>query len=127
PVAGEAPLVVRRRYQPTHNIGYFRYLECGRLDAYGQPQGDITPWTEIQFPFDPALQLVDGLKRLPVTRGHNFNNLVEEVYTCDANGIIEVEISDLTNEFSQRFRLRGKGTTSRTKNKTGEKGMEARG
>lgn len=127
PAAGEPPLIVQRRYQPSHNIGYFRYLECGRLDAFGQPQGDITPWSEIQFPFDPSLQSQDGLKRTTVTRGHSFGNLIEEVYTCDANGIIEVEISDLTNHFSQRFRLRGKGTTSRQKAKAGEKGMEAGG
>jgi molecular chaperone DnaK (HSP70) len=117
PGAGEAPLVRRRRYQPTHNLGFFRYLECGRVDAAGQPQGDITPWTEIVFPFDPTLQAHDGLKRTPVTRGHYYGNLVEEVYSCDANGIIEVEISDLTNGFSQHFRLRGKEKTSRSRAK----------
>lgn len=117
PAPGEPPLVRTRRYCPKHNIGYFRYLECGRVEG-GQPQGDITPWNEVQFPFDPALQSGESLKRTPVTRSHRLNNLIEEVYTCDANGIIEVEISDLTTHFSQRFRLRGKETKAKPKTKS---------
>jgi molecular chaperone DnaK len=118
PASGEPPLLRTRRYHPTHNVGYFRYLECGRVNEAGQPQGDITPWKEVFFPFDPALQTADGIKRTTITRGRRFENLVEEVYSCDANGIIEVEISDLTNQFSQRFRLRGKEKTSRSRAKS---------
>lgn len=115
PAPGDEPLRRTRRYRPTHNLGYFRYLECGRVDAHGQPQGDITPWSEILFPFDPALQAGDSLKRTPVTRGQHFDNLIEEVYSCDANGIIEVQVSDLTSGFAQRFRLRGKETSAHPK------------
>ena len=28
-----APIVVERRYRPTHPIGHLRFLECGALDA----------------------------------------------------------------------------------------------
>ena len=112
PAKGEPPLARVRRYAPTHNIGDFRYLECSRVDQAGQPQGDIAPWDEIVFPFDPALQsgdgLPNGLKDMAITRGHSYGNIVEEVYSCDANGIIEVEIADTTNGFSRRYRLRGK-------------------
>ena len=78
------------------------------MDQAGQPQGDIAPWDEIVFPFDPALQSDNGLKDVTITRGHSYGNIVEEVYSCDANGIIEVEIADTTNGFSRRYRLRGK-------------------
>jgi molecular chaperone DnaK (HSP70) len=108
PAKGEPPLLSVRRYAPTHNIGAFRYLECSRLDQTGQPQGDIAPWDEILFPFDPALQSDDGLKQTAITRGQRYGNVVEEVYSCDSNGIIEVEIADDANNFSQRYKLRGK-------------------
>ncbi len=112
PAKGESPLARVRRYAPTHNIGDFRYIECSRIDQAGQPQGDIAPWDEILFPFDPALQsgngLPNGLKETAVTRGRRYDNIVEELYSCDANGVIEVEIADVTNGFSRRYRLRGK-------------------
>src|SRR5262249_38063902 len=56
PTKGEQPLVRVRRYAPIHNIGHFRYLECSRVDQSGQPHGDLAPWDEILFPFDPALR-----------------------------------------------------------------------
>jgi molecular chaperone DnaK (HSP70) len=108
PVKGQPPLVRVRRYAPAHNIGYFRYLECSRVDRAGQPQGDIAPWDEILFPFDPALRNDNGLTDAVITRGHDYGNIIEEVYSCDANGIIEVEIADISNHFSHRHRLRGK-------------------
>lgn len=108
PGKDEPPLVRVRRYAPTHNIGCLRYLECSRVDQAGQPQGDIAPWDEITFPFDPALQSDHGLNGAAVTRGRGYGNIIEEVYSCDANGIIEVEIADTTNHFRRRYRLRGK-------------------
>lgn len=113
PAQGEPPLTVVRRYSPTHNIGVFRYLECSRVDQEGHPQGDIAPWDEIIFPFDPVLQLsasqeVDGKKEISIVPGYDFGTVVEEAYSCDSRGIIEVEIADKTNGFSRRFKLRGK-------------------
>jgi hypothetical protein len=78
------------------------------LDPAGQPQGDIAPWDEILFPFDPALQSDNGLKQTQITRGQQYGTVVEETYSCDSNGIIEVEIADAANQYSRRFRLRGK-------------------
>ncbi len=106
PARGEAPLVRTRRYHPAHNIGHFRYLECSSLSPTGQPQGDLTPWNEIHFPFDPALRHEDSLKDQPVTRLFQADSLIEEVYSCDASGIIGVAIQDLTRSFGQHFRLR---------------------
>jgi hypothetical protein len=108
PAKGDPPLRRTRRYAPAHNVGYFRYLECGRVDEAGQPQGDIAPWDEIIFPFDPTLQNDNGLGEASVTRENQPGSIVEEVYSCDHNGIIEVEIADVTSRFSRRYRLRGK-------------------
>jgi len=112
PAKGEQPLTRARRYAPTHNVGYFRYLECSRVDPAGHPQGDIAPWDEILFPFDPALQSTlqsgEDLKEALIARGRDYGNVIEEVYSCDHNGIIEAEIKDATNGFSRRYRLRGK-------------------
>ncbi|MGH9768344.1 MAG: Hsp70 family protein [Blastocatellia bacterium] len=112
PAKGEQPLARVRRYAPTHNVGYFRYLECSRVDRAGEPRGDIAPWDEILFPFDPALQSTlpsgEELKEASIKRGQTYGNVVEEVYSCDHNGIIEVEIKDAANGFSRHYRLRGK-------------------
>jgi molecular chaperone DnaK (HSP70) len=43
-----------------------------------------------------------------VTRVNLNGRLIEETYSCDANGIIEVEITDLNDHFSRSFKLRGK-------------------
>ena len=106
PGKGEAKLILQRCYLPAHNVGHFRYLECGGLDEHSQPQGDITRWDEIYFPFDPALRDETDLSVIPVVRASGLHNLIEETYTCDSNGIIEVEIKDLTNHFSRSFMLR---------------------
>ncbi len=107
PATGEPPIIRTRRYHPAHNIGHFRYLECGSLDAQGQPHGDLTPWQEICFPFDPALRTDKDLEQHIVTRSQHSDNLIEEVYSCDSSGIIEVAIQDLTSYFGQHFRLCG--------------------
>jgi molecular chaperone DnaK (HSP70) len=108
PLKGEQPLVRVRRYAPIHNVGHFRYLECGRLDQDGQPQGDLAPWDEILFPFDPQLRGVEDLKGASVSHSRDHTHIVEEVYSCDHNGIIEVEIKDAANGFSRRYTLRRK-------------------
>src|SRR5215813_11804606 len=108
PAKGEQPLTRVRRYAPTHNVGHFRYLECSRVDRAGQPQGDLAPWDEILFPFDPALRSGENLKDASITRRRNHSEVVEEVYSCDHNGVIEVVIKDAANGFSRNYRLRGK-------------------
>jgi molecular chaperone DnaK (HSP70) len=113
PTKDEQPLVRVRRYAPIHNIGHFRYLECSRVDQSGQPQGDLAPWDEILFPFDPALRAPEdsrseNLKDASISRASSHNHVVEEVYSCDYNGIIEVEIKDAADHFSRRYTLRRK-------------------
>jgi molecular chaperone DnaK (HSP70) len=112
PAPDAAPLTRVRRYQPTHNIGHFRYLECSQLTTTGEPAGDLTPWDEIYFPFDPALHTTSDLPALPITRMALEAQWIEEYYACDAHGIIEVEMTHQTRSCTRRYRLRdsdGKG------------------
>ena len=41
PRPGQPPLRVTRSYHPAHNIGHFRFLECGTLKSTYQPDGDV--------------------------------------------------------------------------------------
>ena len=107
PRAGEGKLTRRRSYHPAHNIGHFRYVECSRIDEQGQPTGDITPWDEIYFPFDPELQNKLWLESLPVSRTSLNGQLIEELYTCDEHGIIEVSIINHSTRYQRSFRLHG--------------------
>ena len=108
PEAGRDSLRRSRRYRPAHNVGHFRYLECSRTDERGQPVGDITPWDEIYFPFDPALLDQAQLERIPVTRNQTGDQLIEELYACDAQGIIEVSIVNHTTAHHRSYRLHGR-------------------
>jgi molecular chaperone DnaK (HSP70) len=103
PTPGEKPIEIRRDYWPAHNIGHFRYLECSHLGEDGQPAGDVTVWDEIRFPFDPALQDVDGV---PVERsGVAMSQQIGETYSSDASGAVTVSISNLTACYERQYRL----------------------
>jgi molecular chaperone DnaK (HSP70) len=106
PSRGEEPLRILRSYRPVHNIGYFRYLECAQLGANNQPEGEISNWAEIRVPFDPMLRDSGDLSDQPVRRYAPAQELViEEEYTCDANGDVEVRIRDQITQQSNEFRL----------------------
>lgn len=106
PLAGERPVVRSRTYHPVHNIGHFRYLECTRRSADGQPVGDITYWDEIRFPYDPALKSSRELHAtaVEVSRAATAQS-VEERYSVDSGGSVVVTIANLTAGYSQEFRL----------------------
>jgi len=103
PGPGEHPLEIRRRYNPVHNIGHFRYLECTHLDPHGQPCGDVTIWDEIQFPFDPALREIDAVEveYSPAAQSHE----IEETYSIDASGTVTIAIGNLTAGYQRAYRL----------------------
>ena len=106
PSADEPPIRLERVYQPAHNIGYFRYLECSRLNENGQPVGEITNWAQIQFPFDPTLWGRNDLARVPVQPLANRNGLVvREEYVCDASGNLRVKISEAPSGNTCEFAL----------------------
>jgi len=105
PAIGKS-LIVTRRYQPAHNLGHFRFLECSHLDESREPRGDIVAWDQVYFPFDP--QLVDNdLNSVAV---HNWSGaqgtIIEEQYRCDSAGMIEVVISNLATGMVRSFAIR---------------------
>ena len=102
-----------RRYQPTHNIGHFRFLECSRIDEHGHPTGDITPWDELYFPFDPELRNEAQLEAIQIKRITLGEQLIEEVYSCDENGVIEVSIINHTNRYQRNYQIHGSHIVAR--------------
>lgn len=103
PTGGQAPLVVTRNYRAAHNIGHFRFVECSRLRD-GQPDGDVTPYDPVFFPFDPALRDDQNLGCLPVSRCDDGPD-VEERYVVSAGGTVEVTLTAGPGQLSRTFRL----------------------
>jgi molecular chaperone DnaK (HSP70) len=107
-----APIVVERRYHPTHAVGHLRFLECGTLDPAGQPVHDLVPWTDIYFPYDPALadQPVDGdrdaLAPLAHERRPDLQHIViAERYTYASDGTIKVQIENVSRGYARTYEL----------------------
>jgi len=106
PSAGEPPLTVRRRYQPVHNVGLFRYLEASHLDATGRPAGDIAVWDEVLFPLDPELAKRDDLSSIAVEHsGAALHQEVQEEYACSAAGTLTATIHNLTSGYQREYAL----------------------
>jgi molecular chaperone DnaK (HSP70) len=106
PAPGESPLIVERVYQPAHNIGHFRYLECSQLDEHGQPTGDIANWDQILFPFDAQLEGCADLAAVPVALLANPEGLrIREQYICDAGGSLRVRISAEPAGYAREFSI----------------------
>jgi hypothetical protein len=106
PAPGDPPLRIVRTYQPAHNIGHFRYVECSRVNGVGHPSGDITVWDDILFPFDPALKDSPALADVPIARTERTTgNWIEEEYVCDAGGNIRVAISNRSSGYRWEYRL----------------------
>ncbi|ORV92146.1 molecular chaperone Hsp70 [Mycobacterium interjectum] len=103
PVDGRSPLVVQRTYRAAHNIGHFRFVECSRL-VNGRPDGDVTPYDPVLFPFDPALYDRDDLGRQPVGRCSDGPD-VEERYVVAPSGAVEVTLTTHPAGFRRTFRL----------------------
>ncbi len=92
PARGEAPLSTDIRYQPRHNIGRLRYLECTSVDPDGKPVAGLRPWSEILFPYDSGLAVNDALHPDRICIRDDLSTEAVETYTCDNDGIITVQI-----------------------------------
>jgi molecular chaperone DnaK len=103
PTAGDPPIVVTRTYRAAHNIGHFRFVECSRLRD-GRPDGDVTPYDPVFFPFDPALEDDRDLPRQPVRRRDDGPD-VEERYVITSGGAVEVTLTTRPERLSRTFRL----------------------
>ncbi len=106
PSAGEPGVTVSRVYRPVHNVGDFRYLEASHIGEDLQPTGDIAVWDEIRFPFDPELAGATSLENVPVLKSPRAETQeIEELYTCDAAGVVTVKIRNRTSNYGREYRL----------------------
>jgi hypothetical protein len=101
---GTGPVVVERVYRPAHAVGHLRFLECARLDEHGQPAGDLTPWRELRFPYDPSLAGRDDLDRVPVEPFASADEIAE-TYTYQRDGTIAVDIENRSRGYRRTFVL----------------------
>jgi molecular chaperone DnaK len=96
------PAQVSRRYRAAHNVGHYRFVECGRIDA-GRPEGNLAAWDEVLFPFDPSLRDRD-LSAVQVERlGHGPE--VEETYRCGSDGTVTASLRVVDDGFERTLRL----------------------
>ncbi len=106
PPPGEPALTIKREYSPVHNIGHFRFLECSHRTEDGVPNGEVTVWDEIRFPFDPSLQQSTDLTGMAVGFSHTAPlQHIEETYECDGGGAITVTIANRSSGYSRTYRL----------------------
>jgi molecular chaperone DnaK (HSP70) len=127
PSAGERGITVSRVYRPTHNVGDFRYLEASHIDENLQPKGDIAVWDEIRFPFDPELAEVSSLENVHIHESPGAKTQeIEELYTCDAAGVVTVKIRNLTSHYEREYRLgRWSGRASAVRPGAGQRAQKA--
>jgi molecular chaperone DnaK (HSP70) len=106
PAEKSARAIAERTYRAAHNVGHFRFVECGEIDREGHPRGDLANFADIYFPFDPHLygQGVE-LGRIHVDRLGSEGPLIRERYAVDANGIVEVTIENLDDHYELAYRL----------------------
>jgi hypothetical protein len=93
PRRGEPPLERVARYHPHHNLGHLRYLECASVGADGMPDEGVRAWSDILFPYDPSVPLAAAVSKDAITTTDAFSaTAVCEIYRCDSDGVITVEL-----------------------------------
>jgi molecular chaperone DnaK (HSP70) len=126
PVGRRARLETVRQYQAAHDVGVFRFVECGEIGENGAPSGDVRPHATIYFPFVAEARSRLGLEagsserpsaraRAPrrpseppaaevqVARLAGPGPQVEERYALDASGVFRVTIRVLDDGYEQSF------------------------
>jgi len=103
PLAGRT--VATRTYRAAHNVGHYRFVECDALGEEGVPCGEVTPFADVYFPFDATLQAADDLTRVPIARTDGEWPLIEERYSIDINGIVDLTITAVDAGYQQIYRL----------------------
>jgi molecular chaperone DnaK (HSP70) len=107
PTPGSEPVRLSRRYRATHNVGHFRFIECGWLDDSGHPSGDIKPFAEVRFPFDPTLRSKEDLSQVAVSRSQVEGPEIEERYSISEYGTVELTILDRESGYEQHYKIAG--------------------
>jgi molecular chaperone DnaK (HSP70) len=111
PAADDSVLEIERSYRPVHAVGRLRFLECTELGADGEPHGDLTPWCDILFPYDPALAERGDLSHVPPEqRLAEPGEEIVERYRYGHDGSISIAIENRTRGYSRRYVLGESGT-----------------
>lgn len=98
------PVTTTRRYRAAHNVGHFRFVECGRLES-GRPEGNLSIWDEVLFAFDPALRGRTDLAAVEVRRMNGEGPEIEETCRCTADGALEVQLRVLEDGYESTVRI----------------------
>jgi molecular chaperone DnaK (HSP70) len=102
PDRAHGPLTRTRTYRAVHNVGHYRFFECSAFD--NGPCGDMTLFGDVHFPFDSRLAGED-IARVRVERMEAEGPRIEESYSLDERGIVEVVIRNLDAGYERTFRL----------------------
>jgi hypothetical protein len=105
PKRGDPPLSVEREYRVAHDVGHFRFLECTGIARDGSPEGDLSLFVDVRFPFAEGLQR-DGVDLAHVHRLDGLGTTVREHYELDAHGLVRLSITDAVTGFRREFALR---------------------
>jgi len=105
-----ATLTIERRYHPVHAVGHLRFLECTDVGPDGVPRGDLTPWGDVLFPYDPTLAESDDLRGLPLDRRLSVPDVeIVEHYAYDRDGVISVSIENRSRGYTRKYVLGAPG------------------
>jgi molecular chaperone DnaK (HSP70) len=105
PQASSRRITETRAYRAAHNVGHFRFFECGAVDGAGRPRGDMTLYGDVYFPFDRALRSSGDLADVRIERSSDQGPPVLERYSLDDSGIVEVVIQDVDSGYERVYRL----------------------
>jgi molecular chaperone DnaK (HSP70) len=105
PQARGGSITETRAYRAAHNVGHFRFFECGAVDDSGRPRGDMTLYGDVYFPFDRALRGGGDLADVRIERRADEGPPVLERYSLDDSGIVEVVIQEVDSGYERTYRL----------------------
>lgn len=94
PPRGTPPVELAVEYSPRHNIGHLRYFECAAVDESGLPAIGVRAWSDVLFPYDPAIPFERRVARDEIRHRDDLAGItVCETYACDSDGVISVRLS----------------------------------
>jgi molecular chaperone DnaK (HSP70) len=97
---------IERRYRPTHTVGHLQFVECGALDADGQPVQDLVPFRDVYFPYTAELAERDDLAAVAIERRASVQpDEIAETYTYASDGSISVRIENRSRGYMRTFEL----------------------
>jgi len=106
PARGTPPVESEIHYTPRHNIGHLRYFECAAVDATGRPTVGVRPWSDVLFPYDPAIPVERKIDPGEIEAREDLaESPVSEVYSCDSDGVISVRVSRQRDGQSRAYEI----------------------